>query len=59
VADQVVRPTKSAFMQGRYILDGVVTLHETIRELRRKKLNGIVLKIGFEKAHDKVTWYFL
>jgi hypothetical protein len=28
VANQVVRPTLTAFMQGRYIMDGVVTLHE-------------------------------
>ena len=27
VADNVVRPTQTAFMQGRYILDGVVLLY--------------------------------
>ena len=32
VADHVIRPTQTAFMQGRYILDGVVTLHETDRK---------------------------
>lgn len=48
-----------AFMQGRYILHGVVTLHETIHEMHRKNLNGIILKIGFEKAYDKVKWSFL
>jgi hypothetical protein len=46
-------------MQGRYILDGVVTLHETIHEMHRKKLNGVILKIDFEKAYDKVKWSFL
>ena len=25
----------------------------------RKKLNGVVLKIDFEKAYDKVKWPFL
>nr|XP_045089534.1 uncharacterized protein LOC123497248 [Aegilops tauschii subsp. strangulata] len=49
----------TAFMQGRYILDGVVILHETVHELHRKKLNGVVLKIDFEKAYDKVKWPFL
>jgi hypothetical protein len=34
VADHVVRPTQTAFMQGRYNLDGVVTLHETVHEMR-------------------------
>ena len=59
VADHVVRPTQTAFMQGRNILDGVVILHETVHEMHRKKLNGVILKIDFEKAYDKVKWSFL
>jgi hypothetical protein len=59
VADHVVRPSQTVFMQGRNILDGVVTLHRTLHELHRKKLNGVILKIDFEKAYDKVKWSFL
>lgn len=54
VADHVVRPTQTTFMQGRNIVDGVVALHETVHELHRKKLNGVIFKIDFEKAYDKV-----
>ena len=54
VADHVVRPTQAAFMQRRNILDGVVVLHETVHEMHRKKLNGVILKIDFEKTYDKV-----
>ena len=50
VADHVIRPTQTTFMQGRYILDGVVTLHETVHELHHKKMDGVILKINFEKA---------
>jgi hypothetical protein len=46
-------------MRGRNILEGVVILHETIHELHRKKQNGVILKIDFEKAYDKVKWPFL
>ena len=46
-------------MQGRNILDGVVTLHETVHELHMKKLSGVILKLDFEKAYDKVKWSFL
>jgi hypothetical protein len=53
VADHVVRPSQTAFMQGRNILDGVVTLHKTVHELHSKKLNGVILKLDFEKAYDK------
>jgi hypothetical protein len=46
-------------MQGRNILDGVVTLHEIVHELHSKKFNEVILKLHFEKAYDKVKWYFL
>jgi hypothetical protein len=55
----VVRPSQTAFMQGRNILDGVAILHETVHELHSKKMNGVILKIDFEKAYNKVKWSFL
>jgi len=59
VADKVVRQSQTAFMTGRNILEGVVILHETIHELHRKKMSGIVLKLDFKKAYDKVNWVFV
>ena len=59
VTDHVISLTQSAFMVGRNILEGVVILHETIHELHRKNLNGIIFKIDFEKSYDKVRWPFL
>jgi hypothetical protein len=59
VADHVVRPSQTAFMQARSILDGVVTFNETVHELHSKKLIGVILKLDFEKAYDKVKWSFL
>jgi hypothetical protein len=29
-------------------MEGVIILHETIHELHRKKMNGLIFKIGFE-----------
>jgi hypothetical protein len=37
VGDHVARPTQSAFMKERNILDGVLILHEMVHELHRKK----------------------
>ena len=59
IADHVVRPSQTAFMQGRNILDGVVILHETVHEMHRKNMSGVVFKIDFEKAYDTVKWSFL
>jgi hypothetical protein len=49
-----MRPTQMAFMPEQHILEGVVVLHETIHEFYRKKMYGVLFKIGFEKAYDKV-----
>jgi hypothetical protein len=55
VACRITKPSQSAFLPGRYILEGVVILHETLHELKRKLKNGLILKLDFEKAYDKVN----
>ena len=55
----VVQPTQTAFMPDMNILEGVVVLHETLHEIHTKKLDGVVFKVDFEKAYDKVKWPFL
>ena len=46
-------------MPGRNILEGVIILHESIHELQKKMLDGVIIKLDFEKAYDKVKWSFL
>jgi mannosylglycoprotein endo-beta-mannosidase len=58
IAPRVIKPTQSAFMPGRNVLECVVILHETIHELQTKKMDGVLFKIDFEKAYDKVKWPF-
>ena len=58
VGGHMVGRTQNAFMQGRNILDGVAILHETVHELHREYLNGVIFKID-EKAYDKINWSFL
>jgi hypothetical protein len=59
IVDKLINPTQIAFIPGRNIMEGVVILHETIHELHRKKMSGVVLKLDFKKAYDKVNWSFL
>jgi hypothetical protein len=40
-------------------MEGVIVLHEMIHELHKKKQNGLILKIDFEKAYDKINWTFV
>ena len=56
---KMVRPAQTAFLPGRNIMEGDIVLHETIHELHRKKFNGVLFKIDFEKAYDNVKWDFL
>jgi hypothetical protein len=41
-----------------HVMEGVVVLRETIHELHRKKKDGVILNLDFEKAFDKVKWPF-
>lgn len=59
IADRIVNKSQSAFIKGRNILDGVVALHEIVHELRCSKRKGVILKLNFEKAYDKIHWNFL
>ena len=59
VGDHIICPTQTTFMSGRNILEGVVILHETLHELYRRKMSGVILKINFEKTYDKVKYPFL
>jgi hypothetical protein len=49
VTDKLIGPSQMALIPGRYIMEGVVTLHETIHELHRKKQDVVILKLDFEK----------
>jgi hypothetical protein len=55
IATKLINPSQTAFIPGRNIMEGVVMLHETIHEIHRKKMSGVILKLEFEKAYDKVN----
>ena len=40
-------------------MEEAVILHETIHELHSKRKDGVIFKIDFKKAYDKVNWSFL
>jgi hypothetical protein len=46
-------------MKHRNITSGIVCLHEILHETKRKKEIGVILKLDFEKAYDKVIWKLL
>jgi hypothetical protein len=40
-------------------MNGVLALHEVIHETKKRGKKGVVLKLDFEKAYDKISWKFL
>ncbi|XP_073361214.1 uncharacterized protein [Aegilops tauschii subsp. strangulata] len=59
ITDRITHPDQSAFIQGRYILDGVLVFHEALHEVHSKHLKAVFLKLDFHKAYDTVSWTFL
>lgn len=56
---EVIAANQTAFLKGRYIMEGVMVLHETLNFLHVKKQSGILFKVDFEKAYDKIKWPFV
>jgi hypothetical protein len=59
IAQKVISPSQTTFLPGRNIIEGVIVLHEMIHEIHRKNLDGVIMKIDFEKAYDKINWSFV
>mgnify|MGYP000947890131 CR=1 FL=1 len=55
----MVQPIQTAFMPGRHILEGFVVLQETLHVIHSKKLDGVIFKVDFDKAYNKVKSPFL
>jgi hypothetical protein len=52
--DKLISSCQTAFIKGRNIMDGVMSLHEILHEAKRKKQQGIVLKLDFERLMTKL-----
>ncbi|XP_071726422.1 uncharacterized protein [Rutidosis leptorrhynchoides] len=59
VVPNIIGSEQSAFMSGRYILDGVLVANETVDFIKRNKRHGLIFKVDFEKAFDSLNWSFL
>jgi hypothetical protein len=59
LAHRTIDRSQTAFIRGRCLHEGVLALQEILHEIRAKKLHGLILKLDFKKAYDRVNWEFL
>lgn len=59
VMDKLIGDSQTAFLKGRYILDGVVVLNEAVEEARKSKKERLLFKVDFAKAYDTLDWNYL
>ncbi|GKB15146.1 transposon TX1, partial [Tanacetum coccineum] len=50
VVGDVVGDAQTAFIKGRFILDGVLVANETMEFIRKTKAKGLIFKVDFEKT---------
>jgi hypothetical protein len=55
ITTKLINPSRTTFIPGRNIMEGVIMLHEIMHAIHRKKMSGVILKLDFEKAYDKVN----
>lgn len=56
---EIISTSKSVFLKGRLLLDSFVTPNELVASGSNKEVEGVGVKMDFEKAYDKVSWHFL
>jgi hypothetical protein len=56
MAHKVIRSSQTAFLPVRFIMDGVVILHETIQEMHKEKKTGVTVKLDFEIEGNQGIW---
>jgi len=59
VVVNVASKSKSAFIKGEQIFNGILIANEWVDDDRRSKKNLLIFKVDFEKAYDLVDWRYL
>jgi hypothetical protein len=54
ICDRLLAPNQIAFVKGRYILESVVSAHEILHDSMKHKEKGLILKLDYEKAYDRI-----
>jgi hypothetical protein len=53
--DTLIAYTQTTYIKGRYILDNIMRVNETLHSIKKQKIPSFLFKIDFEKAFDKIS----
>lgn len=59
IMNDLISPSQSVFLKGRSISDAFVAVSEILGWGSKKAIEGVALKVDFEKAYDRISWAFL
>lgn len=59
IMSRIIDDSQSAFLPHRYILDNVLLGQEVIHYSKQHQQQGVIIKVDFEKAYDKINWEYL
>jgi hypothetical protein len=59
VMNSIVAQSQSAFLKGRFLMDGVLVVNEVVDLAKKSGKSCLIFKVDFEKAYDSVEWSFL
>jgi hypothetical protein len=59
LCDRLLAINQTTFVKCRYTLESMVSTHEIIHEVVRGGRKGIILKLDYKKAYDRIDWDFL
>ena len=51
----IIIPEQSWFVEGRKILDGIITVQEAIHSLKCTRIPGMLIKLDIAKSYDKLS----
>ena len=59
VIHQLISPSQTAYIQGRFIGENSRLVYDIIEHLNNTSSSGIIMAVDFEAAFDTVSWEFL
>jgi hypothetical protein len=59
IVSKIIHKSQTTFIKGRGIMNNILAFNKILHETKYKGQTGVVLKLDFEKAYDKVHWGFL